>query len=271
MKEEVFDIKTPDGFILKAIACIPEQPSKIVIMCHGISSHKQEYLDMFPVLAGHLYECGVGSVRFDYRGHGESSGASIDFDVISQLIDIDSVVLWIKSNDQTKLCKLSYVGVSFGGAPGIIYQDMYKAFDRISLFAPVISYMDTFVTPSTEWGKENFSLKAWDKARIDGFLLLDGEFKVSIALLNEFLILDPLSIMKELKLPIQIYHGTNDTLVPCSVVEKLSSTNPELDIHIIPGMGHGLYYEDDEDGISPDSKLIQQAYYKDTVRFICEL
>lgn len=268
MKEIAFDIRTPDNFILKTIACIPEYPKKIILMCHGISSHKQEYLDMFPILAGHLYEQGVGSVRFDYRGHGESSGTSMDFDVISQLIDIDAVVQWVKSDSNLKSCDISYVGVSFGGAPGIFYQDIYQAFDKISLFSPVISYKDTFVKPITKWGKDNFNLKAWEKARVEGSLLIDGEFKISIALLNEFLLLDPVSKLPELDLPIQIYHGTDDTLVPCSVVEKLLKTNPEIDVRIISGMGHGLYYGDDEEGISPNSKEIQRDYYKETVRFL---
>lgn len=268
MKELVFDIKTPDGFNLKAISCIPENPKKIVLMCHGISSHKQEYLDMFPILASHLYEHDVGSVRFDYRGHGESSGTSLDFDVVSQLIDIDAVVKWIKSNIDMECCHISYVGVSFGGAPGILYHDIYRAFDKISLFAPVISYKDTFVTPITKWGKDNFNHQAWEKARDEGFLLLDGEFKVSIALLNEFLLLDPVSKLAGIDLPIQIYHGTDDSLVPCSVVEGLSITNPEIDVHIISGMGHGLYYVDDEEGVSNDSKRIQDDYYNETVRFL---
>lgn len=268
MKELILDVKTPDGFSLKTIACLPENLSKIVLMCHGISSHKQEYLDMFPILARHLYDRGVGSVRFDYRGHGESSGSSMDFSVISQIIDIDTIVQWIKSDPKFKSSNLSYVGVSFGGAPGIIYQSVYREFDRISLFAPVISYKDTFVTPSTAWGKANFHPKAWEKARVDGFLLLDGEFRMSLTLLNELLIVDPMFILKNLKLPVQIYHGTNDTLVPCSVVEKLSLTNPGIDIHIVTGMGHGLYFGNDEDGISLQSRSIQKDYYQSTVDFL---
>ena len=86
MKEEAIDIKTVDGYCLKAIGCLPKQPSKVVIMCHGISSHKQEYLDMFAHLSEMLTKCDIGSIRFDYRGHGESSGNSLDFSVISQII-----------------------------------------------------------------------------------------------------------------------------------------------------------------------------------------
>ena len=125
MTEKTLDILTPDGFRLKAILCIPSRIRKIVLMCHGISSHKQEYLDMFPRLAEILSQNDIASIRFDYRGHGESSGSSLDFSVVSQLIDVETVVHWLGKQDGFENIPLSYVGVSFGGAPGLFYQKFY--------------------------------------------------------------------------------------------------------------------------------------------------
>jgi pimeloyl-ACP methyl ester carboxylesterase len=268
MTEKIVDIKTFDGFTLKGILCVPKNIKAITIMCHGITSQKQEYLDMFSHLAERLYADSVGSIRFDFRGHGESSGTDMDFDVISQLVDLESVIHWLQNKCGLSELSINFVGASFGSAPGILYHYIHRTFQKISLFAPVISYYKTFVKPTTDWGIENFNPNAWDKAKEKGYLLLDGEFKVNIRLLEEFLFIEPVEQLKQLNIPIQIFHGTNDTLVPVCVVEKLSKEYPQMDIHIIPSMGHGLYIGDDEDGISEKSKQTQEFYYDTVKKFL---
>jgi uncharacterized protein len=130
MKEKIVRVRTADGFKLKTIASIPKKPNKIVIMCHGINSHKQEYLNMFPNLAEELFNKGVGSVRFDFRGHGQSSGKDLDFDFISQLIDLDTIINWTRSKWKFDAkVRFSFVGVSFGSAPGIVYQSINRVFN----------------------------------------------------------------------------------------------------------------------------------------------
>lgn len=268
MTEKTLDIFTADGFRLKAILYIPKRVRKVVLMCHGISSHKQEYLDMFPRLADLLRQQDIGSIRFDYRGHGESSGSSIDFSVVSQLIDVETVVHWLGQQDGLENLPLSYVGVSFGGAPGLFYQKLHKSFQEISLFAPVLSYWSTFVEPKTDWGKANFCEDAWREAKSKGFLLLDGEFKIGLRLLNELLLLDPLNVIGQLDIPIQIFHGSQDTLVPYSVAEVVANDYPKIDVRLIPEMGHGLYVGGDADGVTQESRAIQEYYFRTTVEFL---
>jgi pimeloyl-ACP methyl ester carboxylesterase len=268
MREKYIDIKTFDGFKLNGVLCIPENIKAITIMCHGINSHKQEYLDMFHNLAERLYINNVGSIRFDFRGHGDSSGTDMDFDVISQLIDLKSIVCWLRKEGGLSKLPINFVGVSFGGAPGILHHSIYKTFQRISLFAPVISYYNTFVKPTTDWGVRNFNSNAWSKAEEEGYLLLDEDFKVSVRLLEEFLFIEPIEQLKELNIPIQIFHGTEDSFVPCHIVEELSKKFPNINIHIIQSMGHGLYIDGDEDGISEKSKQIQEHYYENVKTFL---
>lgn len=268
MKEYIVDIKTADGFCLKAIVCMPDSARKIVIMCHGITSHKQEYLDMFPMLAAKLSNVNIGSIRFDYRGHGESSGRSLDFSVVTQVIDLSTVLQWIKSHESYEKLPISYVGVSFGSAPGLFYQKIHHTFREISLFAPVVSFKDTFVEPTTPWGKDNFNHKAWQNAIQSGSLLLDGEFNMGLRLLNELLLIEPLEVIGKLNVPIQVFHGSGDTLVPYSVAEQIQKVHSHIDVRLIPGMGHGLYFGDDEDGVSEKSKIIQENYYRVTTEFL---
>jgi len=268
MKEQIVDIKTFDGFILKGMLCVPDNIKAITIMCHGISSNKQEYLDMFSNLAQKLYAESIGSIRFDFRGHGESSGTSMDFDVISQLVDLKSVVCWLQKEKIFSELPINFVGVSFGGAAGILYHHLYKIFQRISLFAPVISYYETFIKPTTDWGIKNFNPEAWSKAKEKGYLLLNDNFKLNVRLLEEFLLFNPIEQLKQLTIPVQIFHGTADSFVPYNVVEKLSKECPNFNIRIIPFMEHGLYIGEDEDGISDDSKKTQEDYYESVKSFL---
>jgi pimeloyl-ACP methyl ester carboxylesterase len=270
MKEEIITIKTVDGFDLKAILCLPNETNKIAVMCHGITCNKQEYLNMFPILANKLFEYNIGSLRFDFRGHGESSGVDLDFDLISQLIDLNSVIGWIKTMNGFKNTPLSFIGVSFGGAPGIIAQKNHRYFQSISLFAPVLSYYSTFLEPTTKWGIDNFNPEAWKKSKELGYLLLDGSFKISARLLEEFILIEPVDILEQMDIPVQIFHGTKDALVPCKIVEALAKRYHQFNINIIPEMGHGLYVDGDEDGISENSKNIQEIYFDLTRKFIHE-
>ncbi|MCL1814847.1 MAG: alpha/beta hydrolase [Treponema sp.] len=270
MKEELVTIKTFDGFDLKAAILLPEKTNKIAVMCHGITCNKEEYLGMFNILAKKLSEYNIGSLRFDFRGHGESSGVDLDFDVVSQLIDLKSVMHWIKTIKGFLNASLSFVGASFGGAPGIIAQNKFKYFDSISLFAPVLSYYETFVHPTTKWGIENFNSKAWEESKKNGHLLLDGNFKISTRLLEEFLLIDPLETIKNITIPIQIFHGTKDDYVPCKIAETLANQYPHFSINIVPDMGHGLYIDGDDDGNTKDSKQIQDNYFELTRQFVHE-
>jgi len=270
MKEENITIKTFDGFDLRATLCIPEKIEKITILCHGITCDRNEYLNMFSTLADRLAEHNIGSLRFDFRGHGESSGKDLDFDIISQLIDLRSVVEWVKSESDYRSLPMSFVGTSFGGIPGIIYQRIHGAFRAISLFAPVIAFNPTFVNPTTEWGMNNFSSMAWEKSKKNGYLMLDGSFRISVRLLEELLVLNPLDMLKQLEAHVQIFHGTEDDLIPCSVVKGLKKQCPLFDIHVVPDMGHGLYVDGDDDGITDGSKKIQEEYYYHVTQFLAQ-
>ncbi len=266
--EKILDFPTADGFNLKAIISLPKKARKMVLMCHGISSHKQEYLDMFPRLAELLFKQDIGAIRFDFRGHGDSSGNNTDFSIVSQIIDLDTIVNSLRQHEEFKDIPFSFVGVSFGGAPGIIYQKIYNCFQEISLFAPVLSFEKTFVSPITSWGKTNFNNKAWLKAKKTGSILLDGEFEVSLRLLTEFLLIEPLLFLSEIKVPLQIFHGDKDSLVPASITEKIAKDYPAIDVRLIEDMGHGLYVDGDDEGETKESLLIQEHYFKTTLDFL---
>ncbi|MGI6721883.1 MAG: alpha/beta hydrolase [Anaerovoracaceae bacterium] len=57
-----------------------------------------------------------------------------------------------------------------------------------------------------------------------------------------------LSSVSRTKLPILIYHGSGDRLVPCRMSEKIRRANPDcVQLEIFPGAAHGISYLSDEE------------------------
>lgn len=262
-------LETSDGLKLAADYTEPPMCNSWVIMCHGISSHKKEYLDMFDISAKLLAEHGIGTLKFDFRGHGASEGAQADFSIIGQMIDIDAAIKWILDNAASGSQHISYLGVSFGGGVGVLYDYAEDVFASISLFAPVLDFGKTFITPSTRWAKSNFTPETLSRAKADGYLLLDGEFHIGRRLIAEMMFLDPLCCLqdKSYSKPVQIFHGDADNLVPASITSSALSSNAQLDIKILKGVGHGLYVDGDDDGKTEQSRAIQEIYYSSLVSY----
>ncbi|MGL5826325.1 MAG: alpha/beta hydrolase [Nocardioides sp.] len=266
--EHEVQIRTPDGITLSGDLGLPTQarPSQAIIMCHGISSHRAEYLDMFPVLAERLMNQGAATLRFDFRGHGASSGRQRDFSVASQLVDLRSSVRFMR--ERLGDVSLRFIGVSFGAAPGIILDATRPTFSRLALFAPVISYIDTFLQPSTDWGKKNFTAKSFSRADQEGVLLLDGEFELGVSLLEELHSVRPEMFVSAVADRTLLVHGTNDSLVPLDSARRLSRDIPQLQVEFVEAMDHGLYVTGDPEGESEASRRIQSAIYDQIVRHV---
>lgn len=252
-------IRTPDGYTLAGDLVDVEGADQVAIMCHGINSHKLEHLDMFPKLAGRLEAVGISSIRFDFRGHGDSSGGSEDFSIVGQLLDLKSAIRWIDTHYDGKHISKAFVGVSFGAGPGICLSATYQPFSSISLVAPVLSYSRTFLNPETSWAKSSFNESAYEHAREFGYLLLDSEFKISIRLLEEMRLLHPEVTIGSIEEPVLLIHGTADTLVPCQVSEEVAAKFRQIEAHIVKDMHHGLYVVGDDEGLSEESIAVEDA------------
>jgi len=57
---------------------------------------KNEWNDFYRNLAKHLYENGYSTLRFDFRGHGESGGSKRELTIIGSLVDLISSTQIIK-------------------------------------------------------------------------------------------------------------------------------------------------------------------------------
>ena len=109
--EQPLKIPSTDGIVLDARLTHTAGPSKgIIMISHGITSNKEEG-GLFTQLAIQLAQAGYDSLRFDFRGHGQSSGRPVDMTIRGETDDLTAVIAYARSQTAAPL---GLVAASFG-------------------------------------------------------------------------------------------------------------------------------------------------------------
>jgi len=237
MTEKNVSFFSADGTPLHGIvATPPDTPKGAVVLAHGITVEKNEggfYTRLAEVLATRRWQ----SLRFDFRGHGESGGRPQDMTIEGEINDLSAAVDLLR---QSGWNKVGIVGTSFGAGVAVFHaQRRRETVSRLALLAPVLDYRRTFLTPETEWAKEWFTAAAFKRAEIVGTLDLDG-FLLGLKLLEELRRLSPADVLLSLNVPTLIVHGTDDSMVPYSVAKEVAAKYEHGRFLAVYGADHGL-------------------------------
>ncbi|MBD3347057.1 MAG: alpha/beta fold hydrolase [Chitinivibrionales bacterium] len=109
-----------------------EQP--YVVFCHGFTSQRMGPEYLFVKFSRTLAQQGIASLRFDFRGCGESDGRFSDMTLSTMKEDLFSAIRFIKQHDPK--ASLFVLGHSLGGAVAALGAAETKARGLI-LLAPV--------------------------------------------------------------------------------------------------------------------------------------
>lgn len=236
-------INTKDNFELDVVFNEVENSEKAVIFAHGMTVDKDDE-GIFVRAEPKLNELGLTTVRFDFRGHGKSSGSSIkDFTISGELLDLDTIVNYLKNKGYKWI---GLAGASFGGGISALYAgENPNSISKLLLANPVLNYRKCFLEPTTPWTKEHFKdvFKRIDK---EGSVKIGSrQFAVGRKLFEEMKNYFPCKLLQKYQKPLLIVHGDKDTKVACQDVvdcfEKLSSPNKKL--KILKGSEHGFHEE----------------------------
>lgn len=100
---------------LNARLDVPEpvegQECPLVILCHGFGGHLDFHL--WPLLAARLNEHGIGTLRFDFNGCGQSEGQFQDLTIGNEIDDLLAVIAYARH--LAKFRSISLIGYSQGG------------------------------------------------------------------------------------------------------------------------------------------------------------
>jgi len=211
MQKKIY-FKSKDGIKLCGIWNMPvKNTNKAVILAHGITVDKNED-GVFTGLAKLLSDHGYAVLRFDFRGHGESQGQSIDMTIKGEILDIEAVV---KTANNTGYSDIGLVGASFGGGVAALYTVKYpKAIKCLCLWNPCLDYNHCFLNPTLPWLIKKKDMMKEDLERQGWTTLGSRKFILGKKLFSEMAKLHPNKEIKKIKKPLVIIHGDKDTYVP---------------------------------------------------------
>ena len=261
-------IRTADGYELDAIMTRGER-SDMIIWMHGISVDKDEYLGFFRDGANALAREGYPSIRFDFRGHGDSDGSSLDFSVVGQNLDAEAVIQFARDTNGSSPLRLHLIGASLGAPPAVFaaarHPDMIQT---VCLISPVLSYQRTFLKPETEWASELFAEEQMEIMERTGRLQLDTEFCIARHLVEEMRIVRPDVALRELHQPVLVFHGNCDSMVPYDATVEACRDLKQVRLVTMDGIDHGYMILGDDEGLDPKSIANKRNIYRQFMNYI---
>lgn len=153
----------------------------LVVMTHGIATNKDED-GIYTRFAEELLAPKFDSIRFDFRGHGDSEILSSHATVAGELLDLMAVMRWARKQRYKKIFHLS---TSFGSSVTLLALSQFSFSDVAALvfWNPVFSYRNTFIEPKVEWAKEFFDQSCVeDLAYRTGTAIPDSGFVIELEL-----------------------------------------------------------------------------------------
>jgi pimeloyl-ACP methyl ester carboxylesterase len=251
--EEQVEFQTSDRVTIRGTFLSPENPRRAALLLHGITLNREEF-GLYRDLAEELAERGIATLRFDFRGHGESAGSTLDISVIGECLDIRAAIAFLRGLTPAPI---QAVAMSFSAGPAI-FVAADTPFEKLALIAPVLSYERTFLRPSTPWGERWFGSQAVEASYSEGYSLLENS-RLSVRLFEEFRTLSPACVLRQLSLPRLAIHGNRDSMVPFDVTEELLAEIPGARLAVLEGADHGFQASGDNRGSAAKSLVNKSA------------
>lgn len=237
---EKISFKNKNGLRLAGIWDVPKTAlNKAIIFAHGLTADKDEY-GIFVQLAQLLRENGFAVFRFDFNGHGQSEGSSINTTIKKELEDLDAALEEVKRKGYREV---GLLGTSFGGSIAVLYLPKHPTtFKCLCLWNPVLDYDHSFLHPFLPWLKDqeqrilkDFKEKGWS-------VIGSSKFKIGKGLFDEMRSLFPYRELGKILIPTMIIHGDKDTIIPYED-SKLYANNIKgpHEFITIGGSDHGFH------------------------------
>lgn len=170
----------------------------IVVMLHGFTGNHIESRFIFARLSRALEKVGISSIRFDFRGSGDSEGTFEEMTLSSEMLDAKVIVNYARDRFKGRI---GILGLSMGGTIALLTAPMLEP-DAMCLWAPAAKNREVF----TNGGMP---------PKIEKNKYLDvGGIQISNAFIKEVLTTNAFENAKDYPGPVLILHGTSDSTVP---------------------------------------------------------
>lgn len=221
------ELKNEDGKILRGYFHKPDNfTGEVNVMFHGFTGNKTEHACHFRNFSSLLEKEGIGSLRLDFSGNGESDGTFLDF-TFDTLIKEARLMVEFALNE-LGATKLNLQGFSMGGAvAGVMAKEYADKVNKVLLWSPCAGIKDTIkrrylANPIDENGNS-----------INGVFSMSKEMFESV---EKYDVLEGLSVFKN---EVFIVQGTKDMAVHFETPLKYKALFEKCEIHYVEGAGHG--------------------------------
>lgn len=205
-------------------------PKALVIMLHGFPGHKSAQNDVFGELEFQLAKDDFHTLRFDFRGCGESEGKSEDFTLSSANEDVKSVLSWAQSFGYKKFI---YIGEGLGATLALL--NLVPGVCGTVLLWPALDPRLTSMRDALAAVKD-------ERAQAQGYVVWK-DTKVGLPFLEEIKSFNPTKKLRNLKIPLLIQQGAADEEVSPAQMELLrrhARSLRRIEMTTYEGGGHGL-------------------------------
>lgn len=234
MKETCYETNIiSDSLKLKARICKPLRPKAAVLFAHGLCSNHKE-IGIFTKIEKRLIDLGCITLRFDFRGHGESTGKPEDISVMGEMVDLLNAFNLLQNHAKGK--PIGLVAASFGASIFLLSDPNALKIDTAVLLNPVVNFKKTFLQPETPWGHEYFG---WQRI-LSGKPIKMEDCMLSSQFVADFAKYEPRKNVPKWDMPIFIIHGDRDEAVPYKTSLELGKLYENITLTTIPGAGHGF-------------------------------
>ncbi|MFE3742771.1 alpha/beta hydrolase [Streptomyces sp. NPDC059134] len=254
-----------DGLLLRGSVTHPAgTPRGVAVLVHGGGATREES-GFFRRFAEGLAGAGIGSLRFDLRGHGESEGRQEDVTIAGILNDIRAATDHVRTLMECGPVHL--IGTSFGGGICAFFAaNRPQEVKSLTLMNPLLNYKKRFIEDKPYWNSDRIDEREGAELAACGFLEHSPTFRLGRALLNEVFYLEPHRSLGGIESPTLIIHGTRDTFIPVessrSAVRSLKGESRLLEID---GAQHGFAVHDDPEYLHPQTREWQALVIRSVV------
>ena len=186
------------------------------LLLHGFTSNRTESHRMFVKLSRKLADHGIASLRFDFRGSGDSAGDFEDLTIRSEVTDALEALKFLARHKRVNSRRLALIGMSMGGAIAshVIARERSRV-KTLVLWAPVAEgegILDELSTP-----------EAVASLAQTGITDHDGNL-VGVQFIRQFAEMRPLREIAKSRCPVLIVHGAKDQTVPVQHADMYERT-----------------------------------------------
>ena len=222
-----------NGKNLYARAFVPDVEGRVplVIFSHGLGANVEHEEEVQKILA----KAGIAVFSLEFAGGSSSSspmseGLTTEMSVLTEVQNLKDAIRIASGMEYTDPKKIYLMGSSQGGLVTALTAEEITNIQGLFMFYPAFSLPDDIRSsfPKLDEVPETFNLLGT---------------KIGKIYITDIYDMDAYANLDKLGIPVHIYHGKDDNIVPLSASKKALKTLPDARLTTLEDTGHALTSE----------------------------